>query len=711
MDPEDKDAFSEMLQKEEEGVEQQPQQPLQAQPQQPFAAQPQQPLQQAQPLQQGQQFDPAQNATILNRTINTTWNGTVTTIYYDKDYSHVATAIGVMLLGMVTFTMTLFYATHFPDSEVQHATWLTLSESVSLMLAVLCFTSFKDLMVLQFGETGGHHNQPPDIKSLVISFIRLFFAYAGVHVMLMKYRHTVVPLKAWGSIGGNVVAFAAIDAFGMIQQFKPFNANPANCFLGMCIAGFMILCMCFSAHLVRNWVMTYEDGTIKEHERNWDDQCRSVENQFAAISLGLLLSVVIRYAISGSLPAVHGSPMYKTSTQVWILFGVTLGFALPVFGMALTVNALANLARGLPSIVRAAKVTSLVVAMCMGWSFVFWAQWAFYSATDNQGVGMGDRMTARFCDALFMSYLGFVFIIGLDFMADKMQVARGGFRALQTALVLAIGISWQGAFSEAVGAMSYKFQDKRLRAYMDALMTILLCSIITPAWIWYMLPKALAGPVKLEPLLPPKQEVDPKEQEGEKDETAKDEAAEGEASKGDVCHNCGTPYEEEDSEFCQNCGVKRLPKEPAETKAPAETKSAPAETNEGEAAKEKGTLGAYSKSREVKKPAADTPTAPAAPTSPAAPTPTAPISTQLVESEESDANRLTSGAYSSNRGQPRSTTASGGGKADASGGKGRGRQSTGKAQPQQVTAAPWDQPEGDGSGEDQHDSYQDGDAF
>jgi hypothetical protein len=362
-----------------------------------------------------------------------------------------------------------------------------------------------------------------------------------------------------------VVAFAAIDSFGMLQQFKPFNANPANAFLAMCVAGFMILCMCISAHIVRNWIMTYEDGIIKEHEKNWDDQCKSVENQYSAICLGLLLSVVIRYAISGSLPAIYGSPMYKTTEQVWTLFGVTMGFSLPVFAMALTVNALAGMAKGLPAIVRAAKVMSLVVAMCMGWSFVFWGQWAFYSATDNVGVGMGDRMTARFVDALFMSYFGFVFIIALDFVADHMKVARGGFRAIQTSFVLALGISWQAAFSEAVGAMSYKFEDKKVRAYMDALMTAMLCTVIVPAWIWYMLPKALAGPVPLEPLLPPKK--DPKAEGTAEGSEDKDQNAEVAASTGDACWNCGTQYEDETSQFCQNCGAKR---------------EKPTEANEGE---------------------------------------------------------------------------------------------------------------------------------
>jgi len=264
-----------------------------------------------------------------NATTNVTVaaNGTtVVTIYKTADTASTSTAMGIMLLGMVTFVMSLFYAVHFPDSDVQHATWLTLSEAISLFCAVLAFTAFKDLMVLQFGETGGHHAGDPDIKSMILSFLRLLIAFWGVQFLLMKYRRTDLPLKAWGSIGGNVVAFAAIDSLGMIQQFSPFKDNPANAFAGFVIGGFMIMCMCLSAHIVRNYVMTYEDGIIKEHEMKWNDQCKHVENQFAAICLGLLLSIVVRFAISGSLPAIWGSPKNKSQDQVNTLFGVSLAW-------------------------------------------------------------------------------------------------------------------------------------------------------------------------------------------------------------------------------------------------------------------------------------------------------------------------------------------------------------------------------------------------
>merc|ERR1719326_1160776 len=103
-----------------------------------------------------------------------------------------------------------------------------MSRVTSLFSAVLIFHAFKDVMVEQFGETGGHDGAPPDIKSLCIAFLRLFIMFWVVQACLMKWRRSELPLYAWAQVGGVCVAFAAIDAFGMVQQFEPFRNNPGQ---------------------------------------------------------------------------------------------------------------------------------------------------------------------------------------------------------------------------------------------------------------------------------------------------------------------------------------------------------------------------------------------------------------------------------------------------------------------------------------------------
>jgi len=491
-----------------------------------------------------------------------------------KEEAAVSTSIGIMLLGMVAFTMSLFYMTQFPDPDVQYATWLTLSETMSLLCSVLLFASFKNIMVLQFGEVGGQHNSMPDLKSMIISLLRCLLCFWGVQFLLRKRRNNV-SLKAWSSIGGNIIAFAAIDCFGMIQQVPPFRDNPANAFLGMVIAAAMISAMCISAHIVRHYYATLEDGIVKEDDMNWEEACRQVENRFASICIGLLLSIVIRQSITGSLPAIWGSPLNKTQEQVNILFGVSLAFAVPVFVMSMAVSSLEGHRAALPGILRAAHVTQLLLSMSMGWSLVFSGQWEFWSSTHGKGVGLGDKMSSRMIDALLFSYMSFGFIISLDFLADKLKIARTGFDAVSASFVLGLGLSWQGAFTEATASLSNRYEDKHTRAYMDALMTLCLCAIVLPAWVLYMLPRAMAGPQPLDS----DKAVGKSAESGESGESSagegeadtKPKRSQGQASpeaEATFCTSCGAQFEEE-AEFCENCGAKRAPaEEPSKDPAP-----------------------------------------------------------------------------------------------------------------------------------------------
>lgn len=525
----------------------------------------------------------------------------VATAANQKVTDNVSTSIGVMLLGMVAFTMSLFYAVHFPDADVQHTTWVTMSETMSLFCGVLLFTSFKDIMVLQFGESGGHHDSQPTLWSMILSLLRTLLLFWGVQDLLRKYKQKPLALKACGSIGGNIIAFAAIDCFGMIQQVSPFRDNPGNAFLGMCIAGVLIGSMCFSAHIVRHNKMTKEDGIIKEHDMKWDDACKQVENQFASICLGLLFSIVVRQAITGQMPAVWGSPHNKTQEQVNKLFGVSLGFSVPVFAISIVVLALKSYENSLPGLLRSARVSQLILSMCMGWSLVFCGQWEFWSSTSGNGVGLGDKMTARMIDALVFSYMSFGFIIALDFLADNVKVARGGFQAVSCAFTLGLGLAWQGAFSEAISCLSNRFEDKTTRAYMDVLITLCLCGIVMPAWVLYMLPKALAGPQPLDGL-----KTKGKGHEVEESEKSNEEGAgvsmgkaadEVDAStEKERCNHCGAEFEG-DVLFCENCGAKRPTAEELESgekagenpvQQPSSSISAPGDAAGGRAAGGKG---------------------------------------------------------------------------------------------------------------------------
>lgn len=410
-----------------------------------------------------------------------------------------AFALALIVLALVPFVIGVIFVANHPDKDVRFCTWQALNESISILLGVLIFSTFKDLMVIEFGETGGSHHDPPTMKSLIITFIRMLICFWLCQFVLLRYRVSAKKSKAWGMILGNVVGFAAIDSLGMIQQFSPFADSPPDAFLGMLLGSLLVLCMCISSHQVRMYWITFDTGRITEEEQKWYDQCADTENRFSAIVIGLLCSVVVRYAVCGEMPAIWGSPMKKTETQVLQLSFITVGLAFPVFSVTLVVNAVKKQQMDNPWVLRSFVVMQWIMSMTMGWCLLFAAQWQFWHATNDQGIGDGSEMTARLFTALIFSCIAFCCIIGIDRLADKIEEAKSGFKAVNDAFVLGLALSWQGVFSEVVDCVSaHAGSDDRIKAWCDVLMTICVCCMILPAWAKFILPKSFRGPEELD---------------------------------------------------------------------------------------------------------------------------------------------------------------------------------------------------------------------
>mmetsp|Transcript_156024 Transcript_156024/g.291151 ORF Transcript_156024/g.291151 Transcript_156024/m.291151 type:complete len:741 (+) Transcript_156024:65-2287(+) len=404
--------------------------------------------------------------------------------------------LGIMLLGFITFMITLFYGVNYKDADVRFSVWCTLQDSISLLCGVLIFHAFKDCMVVQFGETDdSEQHNPPDIKSLIIAFVRMLVAFWMSQFTLLRYRKDERKLMAWGIVLGNVVAFTAIDSLGMIQQISPFADTPANAFLGVIIASVMMFSMSISGHIVRQYWMTWETGTITDEEKKWDHQCEHTEDHFSGIAVGMLLSIVIRYSITGEMPPIWGAPRYKTESECTKLFGVSLALSLPIFFISLATHAMAKGTsgnKGLKWIVRCMKVFQTTMAMTMGWSLMYACRWQWWTARH----GVGEVMTARLMLALIFSYVGFIFIVVVDRIGDKVKVGKEGFAVVNEAFSLGIGMSWEGAFSQSVDefAEEYGGEGGHARAWTEVLLAVFLIILILPAWVWYILPKVLAGP-------------------------------------------------------------------------------------------------------------------------------------------------------------------------------------------------------------------------
>merc|ERR1719265_794244 len=57
-----------------------------------------------------------------------------------------------MLLGMVIFQVTLYYLVNFPDDDVRHFTWISLSHTISIFCSLTMWQTITETVAFLLGE-------------------------------------------------------------------------------------------------------------------------------------------------------------------------------------------------------------------------------------------------------------------------------------------------------------------------------------------------------------------------------------------------------------------------------------------------------------------------------------------------------------------------------------------------------------------------------
>jgi len=398
----------------------------------------------------------------------------------------VAFALAVMLLGTVGWVMSLFYFVNYPDEDVRNSTWDTLSSMVAIFSAVLIFSAAKEIFIHFMGGEGNHHG-PPSTEALVGGFVRFFVMFGFVQYLCWHYKSRLYAFSYCVGIGAHVVGFAAIDAFGTMLTTDFFSESVGHCLAGITIS----MVALYGVNHVAWMLKERSDGS-----ELWKEACNESESESIGLCMGLLFSMVLRMAITGALPPVHGSPRYKTHSEVLWLMGISIGLTPLVMGTRVVRSIYAS--HESPIVKRMIGTLQESLSMTMGWCLLFWGYWQFYSATANEGVGAGGQMSQRVIMALVFSAFVFASIIGIDFIADRStRVIREqhadhmekALRALLKTLALLMGLSWESAFTVAVRSVAVGFPHD-MRHLVTIVLTIILCLTVLPAWALYIWPKS-----------------------------------------------------------------------------------------------------------------------------------------------------------------------------------------------------------------------------
>jgi len=434
-----------------------------------------------------------------------------------------------MLLGMTTFFVALFYMVNFPGKSVSGFTWLMMSAAVSIFGAVLVWTviiatvtymvvpppdsghasalfrsPLRPLLSFQREGLDGGAAGPP-ISILVCLFLTL---YAAFNLILARLWSRPGLLDIFATIGAHTLGFAAAQTVATIGETESFGASPLSYF-GFCILATIVLCGLVTIttkirqRTMDNWGISEksleedeevtaldEDGKAVmsdvEKKEHWAHICEHSENEFVAFAVGLVLTLGTQFAITGELPGWHGNPYNHTTQETGLMFVASSVYAIM---LVVCIASAAHMAGH--DWHRTFHMASDNISFAFGWCFLFSCRSLYWNSTDDRGFFKGDQMTARIIQAIVLSFFTFTVILLLKGAGDRGWLTSDSVRLLMGSFGLMLGLSWEGAFVQALEVVSASGGGSPDSLIMKSdILVLSVCAVILPAWALFILPNA-----------------------------------------------------------------------------------------------------------------------------------------------------------------------------------------------------------------------------
>jgi len=450
--------------------------------------------------------------------------------------------ISMMLLGCMGFMMANFYLINWPDEDIKRISWEVISSTISIFSAVLLFQACNKVLEYYILEDLWIWYQLViDMMHMSAWFVilQLTLAYfsgaLGEHHEVGKHRLSIMSAAATESMSdfraklqrensakehfeaveanvecyaillGHITGFAAINAWGTLQQAVPRNL--VWCGLVPVITLVGILCIYAGTDTLREY-KTLADDEEDEWEKLWDEEVAETEDDVMALAVSFLLVQVLRFGISGQLPNSEGED--EEGTQHSTRECGMLLLAAAAFGcfeiLKITFRKAIRKALGQsasdghagaahgekedPSVWDRLNHVWIrdICAMCTAWSLHFAVDWFLTTNLDVEGA-----VSAVVCAVVVTCLaLGLIFVLDkladMEFTDDEVDAAL---RALITSLGILIGFSWERSFDAAVGGLAEQRAFGLAPPVITLLLAIILASMVVPAWKWYILPTTL----------------------------------------------------------------------------------------------------------------------------------------------------------------------------------------------------------------------------
>lgn len=392
--------------------------------------------------------------------------------------------ISVMLLGSISFMMSLFYLTNQRDDDLRKYSWQVISSTISIFSAVLLFQAVNGVVHELFLHHASHE------VVVTVGFVHMLFWFLALQVVLAvccsigrspkPEIHTVeLGLKCWAVLIGHITGFAAIHSFCELQQFMP------RTFLGTVsvapIAWCAIWILGLVTDFVRESIAMLDDGSKDEIEEKWDEETEETEDDIIGLAVSFALVQSLRFSVSGILPNAEGEEpegSLHSDQQALQLLAISVVFMV-MSGVT------ASQMKASPG--RIGSQLRSVASMSFAWCMFYGVNWFLSMHSDASAMQQSVVL------ALLQTFLALCMIFCLDKMADKESTSyqiQVAIRHIICSLGILIGFSWEKAFDIAVVRVCDPVTLIPPHM-MKLLLAIVLASIVIPAWRIHILPTIL----------------------------------------------------------------------------------------------------------------------------------------------------------------------------------------------------------------------------
>jgi len=446
----------------------------------------------------------------------------------------------IMLLGSVTFVMSMFYLVNHKDEDIRKHSWNVISTTLSIFTAVLMFQGFDGFMDKMMGvekkthTSGGkkHGNHEVGDATLITEvaasycLFLLTFAILQSVIAILAFKKSKDPdmfmfmdmdedelitkdqesiliefkkqqllvMKSWAMLCSHICGFGAIHAGAEICQLEFFRQSMFTLVVCVLMQAGALFSLFQVSDSLRHWI-----GHGPEVEL-WDEVNEDAENDIASLSISYLWVFVLRMCIHDAGP----HPVHNKNLPC-ILFIASGCASAGTVVMVITYGKVSPLLAPDGIWNRMLLQCQMISAMCFSWCMYAAAQAAMAQMPPVPGVVAldvdphGVPMTVMLASSL--SLVGFSFIFVLDFIADLDATGATADRVIANMIFgigILVGFSWEHAFEVSVEVIAELTEEKGewWPTNTKLCLALTLAAGIVPAWRKHILIKAIEHEVE-----------------------------------------------------------------------------------------------------------------------------------------------------------------------------------------------------------------------